>query len=436
MPSAPNYAVLPYLPLIVMLAAEPARRLRDTLPLLGLVVLQCLSSIYVAAATVSPLGVLAVGRLLRRETRAAGLRLLALLGVAVLVLLGAHAGYVLVRADNPALFSARPGAVWGSPKTPLPAGVFRPPHPTAVQPAAFAVILLGAAIFVLRRAWRERNGWSRAWLHAGLWATVGLFISLTPIVSWNGRPLALPQEALDRVVPIYRLIRAPARLGVAGLVGLSLLTGIGFASCASWLQGRAAGGRVLAALARAAMAAAVAWLLYATYARGVPVAGFFAGRSLPRAYPLAPAIGRHDPVLTLIDREGTGPVLEVPISGGPTLHAEAMYRSIHHGRPLLNGYSGYWPDDFPRRMALACRLPDPEALAALRRETGVRTIAVHLGRLGANHPFRGPYRCDPEVIGTAADLGGRWLDAARGRGDLRLTARTETLLVFDVATGP
>jgi hypothetical protein len=53
-----------------------------------------------------------------------------------------------------------------------------------------------------------------------------------------------------------------------------------------------------------------------------------------------------------------------------------MYRSIFHWRPLVNGYSSYWPAGFAERMALALRLPDAGALAELRRETGVTSIVV------------------------------------------------------------
>ena len=34
-------------------------------------------------------------------------------------------------------------------------------------------------------------------------------------------------------------------------------------------------------------------------------------------------------------------------AGLPELQAEAMYRSSAHGRPLLNGYNGYFPAGFP-----------------------------------------------------------------------------------------
>jgi hypothetical protein len=54
-----------------------------------------------------------------------------------------------------------------------------------------------------------------------------------------------------------------------------------------------------------------------------------------------------------------------------------MYRSIFHRHDVLNGYVSYWPSGFAERMALAERLPDPDALAELRRETGLAYIWVH-----------------------------------------------------------
>jgi len=52
-----------------------------------------------------------------------------------------------------------------------------------------------------------------------------------------------------------------------------------------------------------------------------------------------------------------------------------------HHRRLLHGYRGYWPAGFPEWMALAERLPDPGALAALRCETSVEAILVHTALL-------------------------------------------------------
>jgi hypothetical protein len=92
-----------------------------------------------------------------------------------------------------------------------------------------------------------------------------------------------------------------------------------------------------------------------------------------------------------------------------------MYRSIFHRRPILNGYCSYWPPGFVERVALAGRLPDRAALAALRAETGLSTVVVHLGMLRDAQQV--PWR-------TLADA----QDA-----DFRLTARVGDDLVFAVA---
>jgi hypothetical protein len=93
-----------------------------------------------------------------------------------------------------------------------------------------------------------------------------------------------------------------------------------------------------------------------------------------------------------------------------------MYRSIHHRRPVLNGYNGYLPAGFDERMKLAERLPDPQALAELERETGLSAIVVRLNEL-------------PDPVKRAD-----WLAiAAEGkRGALRLEGRYRDDLLFSV----
>jgi hypothetical protein len=93
-----------------------------------------------------------------------------------------------------------------------------------------------------------------------------------------------------------------------------------------------------------------------------------------------------------------------------------MYHAIYHRRPLLNGYSGYWPAGFAERMALAARLPDPEALDSLVRATGLDLILVHAAEYG-----RGPRHAT-------------WIALADAGGDSRLVvvARDADDLLFRV----
>jgi hypothetical protein len=78
--------------------------------------------------------------------------------------------------------------------------------------------------------------------------------------------------------------------------------------------------------------------------------------------------------------------------------ARAMFRSIRHRRPLLNGYSSYWPAGWLGRMELAARLPDPEALAVLRRDAGLDAILLRTAELAPGEVDRWTANQDLEVV--------------------------------------
>jgi hypothetical protein len=91
-------------------------------------------------------------------------------------------------------------------------------------------------------------------------------------------------------------------------------------------------------------------------------------------------------------------------------------------------------------MALACRLPDPQALAALRADTGVELVLVHLALDTFGRPI-GPYACPPRPMrgGPGPDVPEAPWDPAPweaiahdGRADLTLVARDGTDLLFRV----
>ena len=199
------------------------------------------------------------------------------------------------------------------------------------------------------------------------------------------------------------MLREPGRLAIGALVGASLLAGLAFAALA----------HARTTLVRGALAAALVAIIYAQYAYGFTRP--FARRPLPARYPTFTI--DVPPNVTDALRAASGPVLEVPVGPdrgvAPWLHAAAMYRSLFHHRALVNGYSGYWPAGFEARMALAQRLPDPDALATLRRETGLTAIVVHAALL------------------TDAGARAAWEAIAGGsRDDLRLVARDGDVLLF------
>ena len=412
--TAPFYALLLYLPLIVAVAADGA----GVLGLAALVVLQCLvEPLYLTLAIFVPLGVLAAWRTARRARRGASLRLVVALGLAAVVLLPVYAGYLGPVAANPGL---RRQSAWGYfagddddtvpglyrlrgvPYVPmsLPWGLVTPPAATAVPRAAFLVILLGGVSLALHARTRRPAQEVRAWKHAAGWAAAGALMSLRPVVLVLGRTVWLPHLVL--IARLSRIRIDYLRLGVVGLIGLALLAGLAFAECVRRLPGHGRWRRVASGVLALALAAG----LYAQVRTG-----------LAAAFPVEIAIAPRSPLVQAL-RASSGPVLELPlgragISPGP--HARAMYRSIFHWRPLLNGYGSYFPAGFAERMAVAERLPDASALATLAQETGLATVVVHT-----------------QELPPAERAAWRAVAEGRGPGGLTLAAADGTDLVFGV----
>ena len=55
--------------------------------------------------------------------------------------------------------------------------------------------------------------------------------------------------------------------------------------------------------------------------------------------------------------------------------------SIFHWKPLINGYSGFYPASYLRRLLDLRRFPEPFSLRVLRRE-GVRYLVIHQSGYG------------------------------------------------------
>jgi len=435
--SSLSYAVLQYIPLIMYLAASPvAGRGRESLLLL-LLVLQGLVTIYVAVPLLVGLGVIGAARTLRPTTRRAGVRLGVAVVLAAVPLLVANAGYFVVRADNPSIATQTQWG-WDRPTLSLPWGLIGPDAATSVPLVALALIAAGALSLLLRGRPQRGDRLVNAWMHGAFWTVTGIVLSLTPVVGWFGRPIALGPLAVSSWLPMLRRVD---RLAVVALFGLSVLSGLAFAECARRLHHGPRFGiwapRVLACLVAAA--------LYGHFMRAFDSPAFLGFVPLPQSYPLAAAITPSSPLMEILRKPG-GPLLELPatsLSGralDPAANARAMYRSIFHWRQLLNGYAGYWPAGFRERMDLTRSLPDPVALARLRRETQLELILVHAGdfdRLDRELCARmhlPPAYC-PSQLGRAERTS--WLDfaASGGRPDLRLLARDGDDLLFAASAG-
>jgi hypothetical protein len=281
------------------------------------------------------------------------------------------------------------------------------------------MIALGAARALARRRGGRTERRDHLWVHAAVWAVVGTALSLRPQVLWRGTRFTLPHLALARSwAPALAFIRVPERLAVAGWVGLALLAGLAFAELVPPSRRRRI--QVLSA----GLACVLILVMYEQYARGLGQPAAYGLSPLPAVYPLQ-RMARGDSRVLQVLRAAEGPVVELPLDPSvpthPAYQAAAMYRSIFHWRPLLNGYSSYWPREFPELMRLAAQLPDPRALQELRRRTGLRLVLVRVTASLWNEARFEPVRQLWRGIATRAD-----------RADLELVAADDELLLFRV----
>jgi hypothetical protein len=412
-PGALNYAVLQWVPLVLWLAAAEDVGWRRAVVLGIVLALQGATSPYVAAGVLAPVGVLACIRLASARRRASGIALVGALAIAVSLSLVVYGGYAWVRWHEPAMVEH----TW------WPGGYFREfafPHdfflaryrPNAIPLAMFLLIGTGGLCALVRR----RGG--PAWRQGLLWMCVGMLVSLPPTLVWFGRSLELPHAALLRHTPLFDLMREPQRMAVAALFGLAAMAGAAYAELAGVIAGVP---RMRPAVARGALLTVVLVAAHFSYVNLVWPPQLFGLRLLPASYPIAPAPRAPTAIVDELERRD-GVVLQLPAYGDTDLdtvraNAQAMFESIAHWRPLVNGYGGYYPEGLRDTLALAGRLPDRDALAELRRRTGVTLIVVRGATASATQR--------DAFAALARDGGGAGLDLVRRDGDDMLFAVVE-----------
>jgi hypothetical protein len=426
------YAVLFWIPLILSLTVDPGVVRGRVWRLALLLVLQATGTPYVGLGVLLPLAFLALIRTARSETRAGGVQLVGALALASMLLVPAYVGYFMVRLQNPLLetqsywaASLQALAVW------LPWGLLDRDRPTGIALIVIPLIAIGAALFRARRdptpVLRQR------WLHAGYWAAAGIFICFAPSAQWGSWSVPLPQALLWKL-PFLGTIRVPHRLGVAALFGIAALAALAFAECSRRLVSATAGDTAAMPVARRrasavtfVLALLVGGAMYLDYDRGVPLPLPPNYLPVPPVYPIqgplpdrfptrVPPDPGTDLLPALASRQGA--LVELPIGvgsvGAPESQAKAMFRAIFHRRPILNGYTSYWPKEHPARMDLVRRLPDPVALARLAREADLAFVLVRLADM-------------PPVARSTWDA-----IAGGSRSDLRLVARSGDDVLFAV----
>lgn len=220
------------------------------------------------------------------------------------------------------------------------------------------------------------------------------WLSLGPSPAALGRPLNLvsPYRLLFEYVPGFGGLRVPARFAMIVALMLSVLAGYG----AAWFATRRWGRFFLAACAVAFLAEATSVPftvngMTATTKFNPPEARLYRPARAPEIYKEAARLPA-DSVL-----------VELPL-GYPDFDLRAMYYSLVHHRPILNGYSGFFPVSYGRLTLALSELPrHPELSFDALREGGATHAIVHEGaflgpegtdtsawlrRLGAKELFR------------------------------------------------
>ncbi len=257
-----------------------------------------------------------------------------------------------------------------------------------------AAILLGLVLLLSpdararAAAFMKSRGFFVCALVAAWW------LSLGPSPAALGRPLDLasPYLLLYEYVPGFGGLRVPARFAMIVALMLSVLAGYG----AAWFATRRWGRFLLAACALAFLAEATS-LPFTVNGMGetrrynLPEARLYRPARAPAIYKEAARLPA-DSVL-----------VELPL-GYPDFDLRAMYYSIVHHRPILNGYSGVFPLSYGRLTFALSELPrHPELSLDALRQGGATHAIVHEGafldtegtdtsawlrRLGAREVFR------------------------------------------------
>lgn len=246
-------------------------------------------------------------------------------------------------------------------------------HPIRVGPIRSLFSALGVALLALAVGRHGGEGWQRwrqgvtdrrlterDWVSLLLVLVVfAVLLSLGPVAHVAGRPLGGGVYAwlYPYFLPLHA-IRGPTRVGLLVVFATALLAGLGI----KWL-----GERLSPWGRRVATVTATLFLLLE-----------FASVRLP--YAAVPTLPRAVDAAIRADSDDVA-VLEWP-ANLPDADADAMFRSVDHGKRVVNGYAGF-PVEPLRELSgflstPGSPFPIPEAQTALRRIYPLRYLVVRL----------------------------------------------------------
>jgi hypothetical protein len=226
-----------------------------------------------------------------------------------------------------------------------------------------ALLAVSPAARARTRMITKRYGFFAVALIGAMW------LSLGPNPQVLGRPLEIfaPYGVLYQHVPGFQGLRAPARFAMIALVMLSVLAGFGANILARtrrlWV--------LLPLLAIGAFAEALV-LPFTVNGDSVAPPGY----NMPESRVYRPA--RAPDVYKEVARQPADTVVvELPL-GDPTFDLRAVYYSTVHWRPVLNGYSGFYPSHYGRLVVALDDVPRfPDVALQALRVNGATHVIVH-----------------------------------------------------------
>jgi len=197
-------------------------------------------------------------------------------------------------------------------------------------------------------------------------------LALGPRIQSAGRPVGMgPYYWLFRFVPGFDGIRVPARYLMLVACFLAVLAGFGAAALLSRLSRRTA----VALLAAASVVIlAEAWVAPMGTNLRLAARGY---NDTPGELYTGAEMG---PLYQYIrDAPGQIVLIEFPF-GDPAYDTLATYYAGYHRRPLVNGYSGFFPETFLRRATFLDHIPfDLETALKSVQSSGATHALVHEG---------------------------------------------------------
>jgi hypothetical protein len=263
---------------------------------------------------------------------------------------------------------------------------------------ALVVALLSESTRRRMRTFLETRGFYVFALVAALW------LSLGPSPRSLGVPieLAAPYGFLHDHMPGFDGLRVPARFAMIAVLMLSVLGGFGAAVLARWRHATV----ILSVVGIVAMAEAIA--LPMTVNGHDELTEFTAPE--PRIYRPARAPRIYAAVA---EQPGSPVIAELPL-GSFDYDRRAVYYSLVHRRPILNGYSGFFPLHYGQLALALGNVPErPDIALGALDENGATHVLVH----------EGAWRDDRGVRTTQALRAAGATEVFRDGGDVLLRLR-------------